>query len=39
MLLHISYPAPLNEANLSTMQMLKTKFNADIGLSDRLLES
>ena len=38
-LLHCTaaYPAPLNEANLSTMKFLNKKFDVDVGLSDHTL--
>ena len=32
-----SYPAPLNEANLSLMAQIKKEFNVEIGLSDHTL--
>ena len=39
MLLHCTaaYPAPLNEANLSTMKFLSDKFDVEVGLSDHTL--
>ena len=38
-LLHCTaaYPAPLNEANLSTMKFLNEKFEVEVGLSDHSL--
>ena len=32
-----SYPAPIEEANLATMQDLKERFNVEVGLSDHTL--
>lgn len=32
-----SYPAPLEEANLSTIQDLRTRFDVEVGLSDHTL--
>ena len=39
LLLHCtaSYPAPISEANLSTIQFLKEKFDVEVGLSDHTL--
>lgn len=32
-----SYPAPIDEANLATIQDLKTRFGVDVGLSDHTI--
>lgn len=32
-----SYPAPIEEANLATLQDLKTRFGVDVGLSDHTM--
>ena len=39
LLLHCtaSYPAPISEANLSTMKFLKERFDVEVGLSDHTL--